>query len=81
MKKSLNKQTYPHIFTMSSETETKKHVNTVMNPKLFKELKNRATNDGLNIGDIIGAAVIVMRKYPRQKIIELLKSEQVEVKK
>lgn len=65
---------------MSSEQqEAKKHVNTIMNPKLFKELKNRATNDGLVIGDIIAAAVIVMRPYNREKIIKILKNEGVEV--
>jgi hypothetical protein len=68
---------------MSSEqpAEGKKHVNTVMNPKLFKEIKTRAASEGLNIGDYFGAAVIVTRKFSRQKIIEILKKEGVEVNK
>ena len=62
-------------------SDTKKHVNTVMDPTLFKELKTRAVNEGLNIGDIIGAAVVVMRSYNRQKIIDILKKSGVEVTK
>lgn len=61
-------------------SDTKQHINTIMDPILFKELKKRAIDMGLNQGEFINAAVIITRGMSRQKIIALLKKEKMEVK-
>jgi len=67
---------------MSSDTKPNpKHINTIMDPTLFKELKKRAIDMGLNMGDFINVAVILTRGMSRDKVVKILKNELQGVKK
>lgn len=62
-------------------SDNKQHINTVMNPTLFKELKKRAIDMGLNMGEFIDAAVILTRGMKREDVVTILKKESKGVKK